>query len=428
MKSFDVVSLFTNVDTELSLKILERRWSEIEEHTKVNKELFFEILRFCVCENNYFSFQGNFYKQKFGLGMGQTLSTILADFVLKDLFDECIAKFPKEPTFLKKYVDDVICSMNPNNIDEALKIINSYHKNIKFTLEKEDEMHSIAFLDMKVIRTNNGSLKTNWYKKSVSCDRILNYHSKHPFSMRYNVAFSHARRVLKLSNPEFHQENRKKITLTLQKNNYPTNLINRIFKKILYLEKPLNDSNELYVSAQEVSVTEKKKIYSSFNYIPKLSECLKQELEKYNENLTLAFKPPNKINSLFTNTKDKIDKNKKSNLIYKINCTDCPSVYIGETSKYLETRLKRHKYDFENKNNNKSTKTALVRHCIDTNHTPQFEKATILDYERGQKRRELLESTYINLNSHTVNFKTDTTRISPYADTIDTFARKFNQK
>jgi hypothetical protein len=359
--------------------------------------------------------------------MGQSLSTILADFVLKDLFDKCISKFSKKPTFLKKYVDDVICSMNPNSIDDALTIINSYHDKIKFTLEKEDDMHSIAFLDLKVIRSDNGNLKTNWYKKSVSCDRILNYHSKHPFSMRYNVAFSFARRVLKLSNIEFHHENKKKITQTLQKNNYPIHLINRIFKKILYLEEPLNDSNELYVSAQEESVVEKKKYYSSFNYIPKLSENLKQELEKYNENLTLAFKPPNKLNSLFTNTKDKIEKNKKSNLIYKIDCTNCPSVYIGETSKYLETRIKRHKYDYDNKNNNKSTKTALVRHCIDTNHTPQFEKATILDYEKHQKRRELLESTYINLHSHTVNFKTDTTRISPYADTINTFAQKIKR-
>lgn len=52
--SLDVVSLYTNTDVSKVIDILKRRWSEIELHTAINKDLFFELLEFCIDASTYF--------------------------------------------------------------------------------------------------------------------------------------------------------------------------------------------------------------------------------------------------------------------------------------------------------------------------------------------------------------------------------------
>jgi hypothetical protein len=218
--------------------------------------------------------------------------------------------------------------------------------------------------------------------------------------MRFNVAFSFANRVFKLSDTRFHEYNEKKIIKTLRINNYPNNVIRRIIRKIKYQEQGRNDlitnADGSFHSCLDDSVqvqTSKKLKFSSFNYIPILGEEIKKEFKDYNEKLSLAFKPPIKLQSIYSNTKNKIDKTKHSNLIYKIHCGDCQAIYIGETSKHLETRMNRHKYDIKNKDNDRGTKTALAIHCRDKKHNPDFEKTQILAFERQKQKRELLEST-----------------------------------
>lgn len=48
------------------------------------------------------------------------------------------------------------------------------------------------------------------------------------------------------------------------------------------------------------------------------------------------------VGSVYTKTNDKIESNKMSNIIYKVECRDCERVYVGQTSKKLETRMNQH--------------------------------------------------------------------------------------
>lgn len=43
--------------------------------------------------------------------------------------------------------------------------------------------------------------------------------------------------------------------------------------------------------------------------------------------------------------KDKLDYDKKTELVYKIDCIDCDSTYISQTKRYLLTRIKEHNID-----------------------------------------------------------------------------------
>lgn len=54
---------------------------------------------------------------------------------------------------------------NENRIDQTLKIFNSYDK-IKFMIEVEKD-NCIAFLDLLIIRTDIGEIKTDWCHKET---------------------------------------------------------------------------------------------------------------------------------------------------------------------------------------------------------------------------------------------------------------------
>ena len=75
--SLDVVSLFTNVPVDLALQVLHHRWTEIAEHTSINRDDFLQAVKF-VLEANIFSFNGIFYKQVFGTAMGSPISPVIA--------------------------------------------------------------------------------------------------------------------------------------------------------------------------------------------------------------------------------------------------------------------------------------------------------------------------------------------------------------
>ena len=54
----------------------------------------------------------------------------------------------------KRYVDDTICFIKLTSINKVIETFNSYHKNIKFTIEIETES-KISFLDILLIRNSS---------------------------------------------------------------------------------------------------------------------------------------------------------------------------------------------------------------------------------------------------------------------------------
>ena len=86
--------------------------------------------------------------------MGSPVSLPFADMVMIDLEIECIAKLDFNPLFLFRYVDDIVCCILRDKLDEMLVVFNSYDDRIKFTYEIEKN-NRITFLDLLLIRENN---------------------------------------------------------------------------------------------------------------------------------------------------------------------------------------------------------------------------------------------------------------------------------
>ncbi|XP_073814251.1 uncharacterized protein, partial [Musca autumnalis] len=141
-----------------------------------------------------------------------------------------------------------------------------------------------------------------------------------------------------------------------------------------------------------------------------------QQLRKIipNNNVSFAYKPNSTLNAIFTNTKAPIDKQQQNNVVYQIKCKGnnndkCNQIYIGTTKRSLNVRMGEHKLDIEKQ---KET-TALAQHALSKGHTPDFDNVVILDKERKEKKRLMIESLRIQQNiRRTMNLKEDTDNIS----------------
>ncbi len=98
----------------------------------------------------------------------------------------------------------------------------------------------------------------------------------------------------------------------------------------------------------------------------------------------MAFTSTNTLGKSLTHVKDSIPKDKASQLVYKLSCQDCTTVYIGETSRSVADRMKEHSQLTKRhpKNNEERTKlecsSAIALHVLGTEHHVDFDNPEIL--------------------------------------------------
>jgi hypothetical protein len=223
----------------------------------------------------------------------------------------------------------------------------------------------------------------------------------------------------------------------LTTNNYPKKLIDKIIKKFKFHDtKP--KANKVSNNNNNNNNSEKTK-YACLPYIPNFTKNLAIKLKNVNNNINFAYKPCQRLSQIaFTNTKAKIAKSSKAGVVYKLKCLgnsqeECDKVYVGETSKKLETRITKHKYDINsNKKVPKSSGcTALIKHINETRHNFDTQNPIILksNYTNTYKRR-FMESTQIqSIKPYTVNYKVDTEQLgTTYCNIINKYRAKQNKQ
>ena len=109
--------------------------------------------------------------------MGSPLSSFLAEAVMQDLEKRSVTNNNDIKTW-NRYVDDVLATVKKDKTDDILHTINNTTENIKFTKEEEDN-NQLAFLDILLTRTDDGTINTQVYRKKTHTDQILNFYSNH---------------------------------------------------------------------------------------------------------------------------------------------------------------------------------------------------------------------------------------------------------
>jgi hypothetical protein len=282
--------------------------------------------------------------------------------------------------------------------------------------------------------------------------------------MKYNIAFEFAKKVIFLSNPKYHEQNKNKIENILTLNGYPNNIIKNVISRSLRIfqsistntdnvldrrgiftfvdadahQDPIPDNINMVESDEQppeildppVPPNCRHNFFSSISYVPHVTDAIIRNFRQINENMNIGYKPHKKVGELFSNTKSKIRDGDKSGVVYKIECLgksdiECKGCYIGETSKKLDIRIGQHESNYRNRRGTPGGKTALVTHALETDHAYDFENPRILATEKNTRKRRFLESANVQLRKpRPVNFKVDTSGLSSsYCNIIKRFKK-----
>ncbi|XP_071633849.1 uncharacterized protein [Temnothorax longispinosus] len=339
--SLDVVALFTNIPIELVLTGIEKRWDAISGETRMNLDQFLHAIRM-ILNSTSFSFDGEFYEQIFGSPMGSPLSPILADIVMDDLETCCLQSFDFHIEIFLRYVDDIFMCIPQSKLNEVVRTFNNYHPRLKFTYELEKN-NTLNFLNTSVFRHGN-CLFTNWYRKPTFSGRYINFFSSHPLKYKINTVINLVDQAILLSDEQFHDENIKLVKTILSNNCFPDLLVNKhIQRRISEINKRSN--NEDSASNEDSAFTLDLKNYVPIPYVKTFSEGLRRTFKNYG--LNTLYTVPKKMDTLIRKGKDKLEIKRCTDVVYKLDCSDCNACYIGQTKRHLETRIKEHRADIK---------------------------------------------------------------------------------
>ena len=122
--------------------------------------------------------------------MGSPLSLVAVDLFMEWLEEEAVATAPEscKPRLWKRYVDDVLEIIQDGEADNLTEYLNQIDPtgSIKFTYETESN-GSIPFLDTKITRKQDGTIKLSIYHKPTHTNQYLQFQSHHPLHQKLGV-------------------------------------------------------------------------------------------------------------------------------------------------------------------------------------------------------------------------------------------------
>jgi len=409
LASFDVISLFTNVPIDMVLLSVREKWDFIKAHTSLPLDEFILSLRF-VLESTYFLFNKKVYKQTFGTPMGSPLSPVVADLVLQKLELSILDDFPFKPIFYFRYVDDIALSVPRTFIDCLLDKFNSFHHRLKFTMEMGGDGNHLNFLDLTIIKKNN-SIIFNWFRKPTFSGRFLNFHSHHPFNQKRGTMHSLIDRVIRLSHPEFQENNFDYIINVLLDNGYPLDTIFSAIRERLY-----TTLHRASPPTQNTEINADKPSHSYFT-IPYVS-CIAKNFMQFFNNISftkLSFSGHNKLSRFIKVQKDSLPSSLRSNVVYQLNCRNCNASYVGQTKRSLSVRVNEHRSHIIR---NSSQQSVITEHRLMYKHDFDWDNAQILDEETNYNKRLISEMIFIKKQKFGLNAQTDTELLDPIYNDI----------
>ncbi|GAB0087312.1 uncharacterized protein DMENIID0001_016080 [Sergentomyia squamirostris] len=405
--SLDVISLFTKVPIDLALTEIDRRYTELQEHTTVGKnELVKLLVEFCLT-SGYFQFEGRTYIQKYGIAMGSPISPVVADLVMNRAVDVILERSSLRIFFVRKYVDDLLLAVHRDDVPEILEQFNGFHHSIQFTMELEVD-GKLPYLDVTLHRDETGSITTVWYSKPSSSQRMLNFYSKHPRNMILNVARNLMTRVRSLTTkPGVCPDTI--IRGVLKKNSFPNGVIQNLLSGGGFTVPPRTRDP----GGEGIK-------YHAITHIPGITERVKKEINNKVEGVRITLKPALPNRRLVTALKDRLPVEHKKDVVYDVPCGACPKRYIGTTSQLLKHRMQKHKSDCRLPIRNEHV-TTLCHPTAQTGHQFKLSEATILDQHRDDTVRNILECFWIRKEFPLlVNKRTDFDSVSHvYAPLLD---------
>ena len=182
MLSFDVKSLFTSIPLEHTIDIIIKQNFEDHEITTIfTKSEMKKVWTLCT-KDVHFSFNNEIYIQINGVATDSLLGVVIANIFMVELGTTLVPKLEDHVQKCRRFVDDMFAYVKIGSVEYVLSVLNSFHKNIKFTY-KEEQNSTLPCLDVLFIRDGE-NLNTAVYRKDTHNDLHLHWNSFTPTSCK----------------------------------------------------------------------------------------------------------------------------------------------------------------------------------------------------------------------------------------------------
>ena len=398
--SLDVKSLYTNIPNNEGISAVKKHL----DRKKLTNALSIVITTFLtlILTLNNFVFNCINYLQTNGCAMGTKCAPSYANLFMGMFEEEYILPLIKEKTLIYlRYIDDIffIWTGSKEKLNEIYTKLNTLHHSIKFDMTSSQT--EINFLDTKVMKSPDGTIKTKHYKKSTDRPSYLHKNSEHPKSLKNSIPYAQGLRIKKICSTQEDYNNAKTELIEsfekrgYDKENLKTQLqpLENIDRKDLlkYKEKTVSDKIPLTVTYNR-TLPPLKNITDKHWHLLQLNDELK---ETFKEKPTIAYKRNKNLkdiigqNTIVNNkvqrkkevkkvgkcrpcltksgnqcckqvkntdqfvshkykTSYKIFNNsncKSKHLIYLLECTKCKIQYVGKCETPFNQRINNHRKD-----------------------------------------------------------------------------------
>ena len=460
--TFDIASLYTNVEKELGVEAI-RYWIQTYPellHPRFTEEFVIEAIEL-ILENNVFFFNDELYLQRSGTAMGTkmapsycTLTVAYKELKLRKTVGEEKGEFMAEyiRKNLRRFLDDGFIPWLKRFGDSVYleNKLNDLHPKLTFTFEKSSE--SISFLDVQVY-IEDSKVKTDIFYKPTDSHNFLRFDSCHPRHTKTNIPFGQARRICTIVSDVGKRDtrlNELRSYLTAQK--YPLTVIDsgieraiQIPREELLRPKERNEEKSIlpFISTYNPNNTGISSVIKDNLSILKTDDKWKNILER--NKFINCYRSPPSLGSLLTRSKftscQEIGgafKCKKSrcgccknmeecnqikfengfefhiksritcqtkNVIYCLKCAGCNRLYIGQTKMELRFRMTLHRQHINDEDLGRLYVSKHIRECAKTDIpfrvTPFFKmNANATEIERETKERQFIVKFKPSLNSN----------------------------
>ena len=113
----------------------------------------------------------------------------------------------------------------------------------------------------------------------------------------------------------------------------------------------------------------------------------------------MAHKPANNLRKAFVHLKYSTPMEKICGSIYQVGCTDCDNIYIGESGRQLNTRIKEHRKSVSMG----TSSSALSEHSMRTGHSINWDGVKVIDQESSEIKRKIKEAISIRRHHPKLN-------------------------
>ena len=272
----DIASLYTNIDTEMGLRMMKLFLEEQKVYPE-RIEVIMDLLGF-VMKNNYLINGNTIYQQIDGTAMGTQCAPVYATIVVYMKERDTINTLLKERNqlyFYGRYLDDIFAYLDKSIIEEFKTRMNNLHPKLKFDFTVSND-HA-EFLDLQIYKGKRFYEKNivdlRCHQKKMNLYLYLPWHSFHTEAMKKSFIQTELIRYIRnSSNKEDYIQLKSVFFQRLRARGYPNKFLNEIFDTIHYHDR------EYFLSSLTL-LNENPKIHTD----PPLSKCLIKRLHREKE-------------------------------------------------------------------------------------------------------------------------------------------------